>query len=467
MPCFPCLCLSHYTCHSFRIRFCFAPFLSLYRSIHPLSIEYTPSRCYMPLLTVKVFFFFRTGHMQKYQILGKTGEGTFSEVLRAQDTNTKQMVAIKCFKKPFESKEEANRVREIHAVRKLTPHPNIVNLVEVLFDRSTGRLAVVFELMEKNLYDLIRVRKQYLPSEQIRSYMYQILKALDHTHRAGLFHRDIKPENVLINNDDVVKLADFGSCRGIYTKQPLTEYISTRWYRAPECLLTDGYYNYKMDIWSAGCVFFEMATLYPLFAGTNEIDQVNKIHSVLGSPPADLLTALKSKGTHIKCQFPVRQGTGLAKLAPNLDPEALDLLAMLLTYEEEKRCTAKEALRHAYFRTLRNAERQVKRAQKPSDTPDDSGEMKAFNPLTGDMGELPPPQVAKTLSSPLFTPKGEKREKSPVDGVAKDHLPAIELPSTTVTSTTPGANGAPCVGREAPKVDPSARQRQASLPKLA
>jgi len=98
-----------------------------------------------------------------------------------------------------------------------------------------------------------------------------VLKSIDHMHRNGIYHRDIKPENILISGD-IVKLADFGSCRGIYSKPPFTEYISTRWYRPPECLLTDGYYNHKMDYWGIGCVFFEILTLTPLFPGTNELD---------------------------------------------------------------------------------------------------------------------------------------------------------------------------------------------------
>lgn len=301
--------------------------------------------------------------MQKYQILGKKGEGTFSEVLKAQDMETKRLVAIKCMKKPFKSKEQVNRLREIQAVRRLQPHPNIVQLMEVLFDRSTGRLALVFELMEMNLYELIKGRRQYLNEERLMSYMYQMLKGLDHAHRVGLFHRDIKPENILINSDGELKIADFGSCKGIYSKQPLTEYISTRWYRAPECLLTDGYYNYKMDMWGAGCVFFEISSLFPLFPGNNELDQIHKIHNVLGTPPPEVLEKLKRRGTNMDIDFPVRQGTGLVKLLPAASPEAIDLMTKLLTYDEDARPTAKEALRHPYFKKLRDAERRLRRMQ--------------------------------------------------------------------------------------------------------
>lgn len=97
------------------------------------------------------------------------------------------------------------------------------------------------------------------------------MKAVDHMHKNGIFHRDIKPENILIKNDHV-KVADLGSCKGIHSQLPYTEYISTRWYRAPECLMTDGYYDYKMDIWGVGAVMFEIISLFPLFPGKNELD---------------------------------------------------------------------------------------------------------------------------------------------------------------------------------------------------
>ncbi len=153
-------------------------------------------------------------------------------------------------------------------------------------------MALVFELMEQNLYEAIKGKKNYFAEKKVKFYMYQLLKALDFMHRSGIFHRDIKPENILLKEDHL-KLADFGSCKGIYSKPPFTEYISTRWYRAPECLLTDGYYNYKMDLWGVGCVFFELLSLFPLFPGENELDQIYKIHNILGTPPEQILSQFK------------------------------------------------------------------------------------------------------------------------------------------------------------------------------
>jgi len=165
----------------------------------------------------------------------KKGEGTFSEVLKAQSIKSGKYVAIKCMKNHFDSIDQVNNLREIQALRRLAGHPNIIKLHEVLYDEPTGRLALVFELMDMNLYEAIKGRRHYLPEEKVKQYMYELLKALDHMHRNGIFHRDVKPENLLLL-DDEIKLADLGSCRGIYSRQPYTEYISTRWYRAPELL---------------------------------------------------------------------------------------------------------------------------------------------------------------------------------------------------------------------------------------
>lgn len=299
--------------------------------------------------------------MRKYRLVAKKGEGTFSEVLKAQNVKDGKYHAIKCMKNRFESIDQVNNLREIQALRRLSPHEHIITLEEVLYDQPTGRLALVFELMDANLYELIRGRKHYLNPQLVKSYMWQLVKSLDHMHKKGIFHRDIKPENILIESNSEVgrglKLADFGSCRGIYSKQPYTEYISTRWYRAPECLLTDGYYGPEMDLWGAGCVMFEITSLYPLFPGSNEVDQVSRIHKVLGTPSQELLGKFKSKGsTHMALDFPEQKGIGIANLIPHASPDCIDLIVKMLRYDASERITSREAVRHPYFREVREAE---------------------------------------------------------------------------------------------------------------
>jgi len=178
--------------------------------------------------------------------------------------------------------------------------------------------------------------------------------------RRGLHYR----ENLLIT-EEKLKVADLGSCRGIYSKQPYTEYISTRWYRPPECLLTDGYYTYKMDIWGAGCVMFEITSLFPLFPGNNELDQIHKIHNILGTPPKAILDRFQRNATHMDFNFPFKQGTGVDRLIPHASPECIDiirtmrslpLLGQMLIYDPDLRISARKALKHPFFKVLRDGE---------------------------------------------------------------------------------------------------------------
>ncbi|XP_073464923.1 MAPK/MAK/MRK overlapping kinase isoform X2 [Aquarana catesbeiana] len=293
--------------------------------------------------------------MNKYKTINKIGEGTFSEVVKAQSLKDGNYYACKKMKQLFKSTEQVNNLREIQALRRLSPHPNILALHEVLFDRKSGCLALICELMDMNIYELIRERRHPLSENKIRNYMYQLCKSLEHIHRNGIFHRDVKPENILIKQD-VLKLADFGSCRSVFSKQPYTEYISTRWYRAPECLLTDGYYTYKMDIWSVGCVFFEICSLHPLFPGSNELDQIAKIHDVLGTPTSAVLRKFKQSRA-MNFDFPSKKGKGISRLLPGFSNESIALMCTMLEYDPEERITAGKALQHFYFAESRTLEK--------------------------------------------------------------------------------------------------------------
>ncbi|XP_072283962.1 MAPK/MAK/MRK overlapping kinase [Pyxicephalus adspersus] len=290
-----------------------------------------------------------------YKKINKIGEGTFSEVVKVQSLKDGNYYACKKMKQVFKSTEQVNNLREIQALRRLSPHPNILSLHEVLFDRKSGCLALICELMDMNIYELIRERRHPLNDNKIRNYMYQLCKSLEHIHRNGIFHRDVKPENILIKQD-VLKLADFGSCRSVFSKQPYTEYISTRWYRAPECLLTDGHYTYKMDIWSAGCVFFEICRLHPLFPGSNELDQISKIHDVLGTPTSAVLKKFKQSRA-MSFDFPSKKGTGISRQLPGLSADSISLMCAMLEYDPEERITAGQALQHSYFAESRTLEK--------------------------------------------------------------------------------------------------------------
>ncbi|XP_076442390.1 MAPK/MAK/MRK overlapping kinase-like isoform X2 [Babylonia areolata] len=295
--------------------------------------------------------------LQKYRILGKKGEGTFSEVLKVQHIKDGTYRACKKMKQSYDSIEQVNNLREIQAMRRLAPHANVLELFEVIFDKKSGTLVLICELMDMNIYELIRGKKQFFPEAICKKFMYQLVKAIDHMHRNGIFHRDVKPENILIR-EDVLKLADFGSCRSVYSKQPYTEYISTRWYRAPECLLTDGYYTYKMDIWSIGCVFYEILSLHPLFPGSNEVDQIAKIHDIMGTPDPSVLNKLKrSRGMNFN--FPPKKKSGIERLLSHVSQEAIELIYQMCTYDPDDRITARQALRHRYFKDLRDADKRA------------------------------------------------------------------------------------------------------------
>ena len=140
--------------------------------------------------------FARLLHANKYRLVAKKGEGTFSEVLKAQSIITGEYFGIKCMKSNFKNMDQVNSLREIQALRRLNPHPNIIDLEEVLYDKGTGRLALVFELMDQNVYELIRGRKQPLKPTTVKLLMYQLIKAVARMHASGIFHRDIKPENI-------------------------------------------------------------------------------------------------------------------------------------------------------------------------------------------------------------------------------------------------------------------------------
>ncbi|KAK7944863.1 hypothetical protein WMY93_000591 [Mugilogobius chulae] len=239
-------------------------------------------------------------------------------------------------KRKFYSWEECLNLREVKSLKKLN-HANVVKLKDVF--RENDQLYFVFEYMKENLYQLMKEREEKMFSEhEIRNIMFQVLTGLAFVHKHGYFHRDMKPENLLCMGPELVKIADFGLAREIRSQPPYTDYVSTRWYRAPEVLLRSSSYNSPVDVWAVGCIMAELYTLRPLFPGNSEVDEIFKICQVLGT--------LK------KSDWP--EGFNLAssmnfRLIPNASEEAVTLMKDMLQWDPKKRPSALQALRYPYF----------------------------------------------------------------------------------------------------------------------
>lgn len=285
--------------------------------------------------------------MNRYKVSKQLGDGTYGSVLKAINKSSGEVVAIKKMKKKFYSWEECLQLREVKSLKKLS-HPNIVKLKEVI--RENDELYFVFEFLDGNLYELMKDRDKLIPEAKIRNFVYQILQGLSYMHKHGFFHRDMKPENILISKD-TLKVADFGLAREIRSRPPFTDYVSTRWYRAPEVLLRSTTYNAPIDIWAVGAIMAELFTLRPLFPGTSETDEIFKICSVLGAPTHNTWPEGMKLASSMNFKFPQVVPTPLTALIPNASPEAIQLMTDLMKFDPQKRPTAPQALAYPFFQT--------------------------------------------------------------------------------------------------------------------
>lgn len=308
--------------------------------------------------------------MNDYETLDKIGDGTFGTVYlcrRRQNQSTSttavnssgysrqasddDLVAIKRMKKRYYNWDECMKLREIKALKKLY-HDNIVLLKEVI--RENNQLYLVFEHMEENLYQLIR--SQTLPFQEvtIKQMIKQILSGLNYIHVNGFFHRDIKPENLLCRDrGKLIKIADFGLTRESNSEPPFTDYVSTRWYRAPELLLHSKNYNYTIDMWALGCIMGELYTLQPMFPGRSEIDQIFKICQIIGAPDVFDWEEGQRLASLIQFNFPNIVPLKMDDLLmdSNCSSDGLMIIKSLLQWSPNNRPDAKELLKHTYIKS--------------------------------------------------------------------------------------------------------------------
>ncbi|ORX37406.1 hypothetical protein BD324DRAFT_656473 [Kockovaella imperatae] len=310
----------------------------------------------------------------------------------------KRLVALKRMKRVWDGGwSQARNLGEIYSLSRIPQHPAIIPLYDAFISPKSKELYFVFECMEGNLYQLTKSRRgRPLAAGLIASCFHQVVSGLHHIHRYGYFHRDMKPENLLvtttgladyltastltqINSDPggtdsstyqyekdvsvIIKLADFGLARAITSKPPYTEYVSTRWYRAPEVLLRSTEYGAPVDMWALGTILAEMLNLKPLFPGVSEIDQVYRITDTLGDPSTDYGVDERGKvigggawvsgvklAKNVGFAFPKRNPVKFRSLFNENVPQSLvDCIADLLRYNPKYRMTSAQCIDHPYF----------------------------------------------------------------------------------------------------------------------
>jgi mitogen-activated protein kinase 15 len=329
--------------------------------------------------------------LRKYEVVQKLGKGAYGIVWRAVDKRSKEVVALKKIFDAFQNSTDAQRTyREVAFLQEMKGHEHIISLLNVMKADNDRDIYLVFEHMETDLHAAIRanilgdVHKQYV--------MWQLLKALKFMHSANLLHRDVKPSNLLLNSDCLIKVADFGLARSFPgprdgTKtggeppsaddDPLdeapvfTDYIATRWYRAPEILLGSSQYSEAVDMWGAGCILGEILACKPVFAGASTIQQLELICSLVGKPDWDAKACARiSPYTRTMLNDLTVEnkeaGTSSAwhKAFPTAGREALELLQELLLFDPTKRLSADQALKHSYLKQVSARARRTRPARR-------------------------------------------------------------------------------------------------------
>lgn len=284
--------------------------------------------------------------MNRYTSIRQLGDGTYGSVILGRSLESGELVAIKKMKRKFYSWEECMNLREVKSLKKLN-HANVVKLKEVI--RENDHLYFIFEYMKENLYQLMKDRTRLFPESAVRNIMFQILQGLAFIHKHGFFHRDMKPENLLCMGPELVKIADFGLAREIRSRPPYTDYVSTRWYRAPEVLLRSISYSSPIDQWAVGCIMAELYTLRPLFPGSSEVDTIFKICQVLGTPKKNDWSEGYQLASAMNFRWPQCVPSNLRTLIPNASTEAIHLMRDLLQWDPKKRPASGQALRYSYF----------------------------------------------------------------------------------------------------------------------
>jgi len=304
--------------------------------------------------------------IKRFNLHKKIGKGAYGVVFKSTDKKTKEVVALKKLYDAFRNDTDAQRTfREVMILQELNGHDNIIRLLNVIKAENNMDLYLVFDYMEADLYNAIRanilqdIHKQYI--------LYQTLKAMKFIHSADIIHRDLKPSNIFINSDCQIKIGDFGLARTLTSGKNghsavVTDYVATRWYRAPEMLLGSQYYSKSVDMWSIGCILAELLSAKPLFPGKSTKNQIEMVLEITGLPKREEFLAIREKYL-IEIDdkvFPTKlTKKSLKSVVPGASPDALDLMNKLLQFNPDKRLTLEEALKHKYLEAFHKEDEEI------------------------------------------------------------------------------------------------------------
>lgn len=308
--------------------------------------------------------------LKRFHLQKKIGQGAYGIVFKAIDKKTKEIVALKKLFGAFRDDTDSQRTfREVMLLQELNGHDNIIRLHNVIKAENDLDLYLIFEYMEADLFNVIRVG--ILQDIHKKFVIYQILKALKYIHSADIIHRDLKPSNIFINSNSHVKLGDFGLARTLNSGIKgfggiITDYVATRWYRAPEMILGSISYGKSIDMWSVGCILYELIVGRPLLQGKSTKEMMCLMFEVTDFPDRKEYNEIKTE-LDMKIEYEYLLQMKIKKRKPLKsilagycnDPIILDFLNKLIQFNPAKRLTAEEALDHPYMSDFHNIKEEI------------------------------------------------------------------------------------------------------------